>query len=288
MSIVYLNGKFLNEEDAKVSINDTGYYYGDGFYEVIFLYNGKLIDKELHLERLMKNFTSLYFKNYPSRDEILSIVREVVKRNEIKKKGIVYMQFTRGCAPRTHEFLNLNLKPNMMVKVSEDEKDHCFSNEIPKWSCQMIEDPRRMHCEIKMISLLPMVIAKYEAEKNGFNDVIFYNSRCNSVTEGSSFNVFIVNKNNTIITCPTGNQILPGCTRARVIKIIKDSKYSLEERFCSKEELYEAKEVFLTASLKINAIVKVDNVSINDGKIGDITTDLRDKCIKFLDDYIDE
>ena len=81
MSIVYLNGEFLDENEAKVSINDAGYYYGDGFYEVIYIRNGKLIDKELHFERLMSNFSKLYFKNYHSKNEILYITREVLKKN---------------------------------------------------------------------------------------------------------------------------------------------------------------------------------------------------------------
>lgn len=286
MSIVFFNGKFLEEEEVKVSINDAGYYYGDGFYEVIFLKNGKLIDKEFHLERLMKNFTSLYFNNYPSQAEILSNIREVIKRNN-KTDGSIYIQFTRGNAPRTHEFLELNLKPNFLIKINDDNYNG-FEGEIKTRDCCITEDPRRLHCEIKMISLLPMVLAKYEAEKNGFQDVIFYNSRVNSITEGSSFNVFIVSQDDTIITCPNGNHILPGCTRRRVINIIKENNYKFEERFYSKDELYNAKEVFLTASLKIDAITNVDKKPINDGKIGEITKEIRYKYKEFIDKYIDE
>ena len=287
MSVVFLNGDYLDENEAKVSVNDAGYYYGDGFYEVILLRNGKLIDKELHLDRLMSNFQKLYFNNYPSKTEILTIIRNVIERNNKKQNGAIYLQFTRGCAPRTHEFAKLNLAPNMLVKINEVE-DNCFGDDIPEWSCCIVQDPRRMHCEIKMISLLPMVLAKYEAEKNGFDDVIFYNDRCNSITEGTSFNVFIVSAEGKIITCPTGKQILPGCTRARVVKIIKENGYDFEERFFSKEELYQAKEVFLTASLKINAIIKIDGKIIGEGKAGQTTKDIRNKYLEFMDSYQDE
>ncbi len=280
MSIVYLNGDFIDEKEAKVSINDAGYYYGDGFYEVIFLYNGKLIDKKIHLDRLSKNFVTLSFKNCPSIDEISSNIDEVIKKNK-KQNGAVYIQCTRGIAPRTHEFNNLNLKPNILIKINEISSE-CFSEKTPKWNCCVMEDPRRLNCEIKMISLLPMVLAKLEAEKNGFDDVIFYNSRCHSITEGTSFNVFIVQDNKKIITCPNGHQILPGCTRTRVIDLIKKNGYDFEERFYSKEELYNAKEVFLTASLKINSIVKIDNILINDGNVGEVTAALRKKYIDFL------
>jgi len=286
MSIVFFNGNFVNEEEAKVSINDAGYYYGDGFYEVILLRNGKLIDNDLHLNRLMKNFDTLYFKNYPTKDEILANVFEVIKQNG-KTNGSIYLQFTRGNAPRTHEFLDLNLKPNILIKINDDHYNG-FEGEIKTRTCCIFEDPRRLHCEIKMISLLPMVLAKYEAEKNGFQDVIFFNSRIKSITEGSSFNVFIVDDNGTIITCPDGNHILPGCTKNRVISIIKENNYKFEERFYSKKELYDAKEVFLTASLKIDAITKVDNKYINNGVIGNITKDIRNKYRNFIDSYTDE
>ena len=286
MSIVYLNGEFLNEDEAKVSINDAGYYYGDGFYEVIYVRNGKLIDKELHFERLMSNFRKLYFKNYPSKNEILSITREVLKKNNTTE-GNVYLQFTRGCTQRSHEFSNLDLKPTMIVKVNANNHQG-FDGDVKTRSCCIIEDPRRMHCEIKMISLLPMVLAKYEAEKSGFDDVIFYNSRCKSITEGSSFNVFIVLHGDKIITCPLGNHILPGCTRTRMINIIKENGYDFEERFYSKDELYEAKEVFITASLKIDAVLKADGYPINEAKIGDLTKTLREKYREFLDAYVDE
>lgn len=287
MSTVFLNDFFLDEDEAKVSINDSGYYYGDGFYEVILLYNGKLIDKELHFDRLMANFRRLYFKNYPSRDNIISIVREVIKKNKNKKNGSIYIQFTRGCTQRTHEFRDLNLKPNMLVKINDLHKNN-FNADVQKWNCCIIEDPRRMNCEIKMISLLPMVLAKYEAENNGYDDVIFYNSRFKTVSEGSSFNVFIVNQDGKIVTCPICNCILPGCTRMRVVKILKDNGYEIEERFYSKEELYNAKEVFLTASLKINAITCVDGKRIYNGDAGEVTNFIRSKYLEFLESYIDE
>ena len=286
MSIVYLNDQYLAEEDAKVSINDAGYYYGDGFYEVILLRDGKLIDEDLHFNRLTANFKTLFFKNYPSRETIVDIVHNVVAKNQASF-GAVYIQCTRGCAPRTHDFVDLNLKPTILVKINGIGDDY-FATEICKWHCCIVEEPRRLRCDVKMISLLPMVMAKYEAESNGFDDVIFYNNSCNSITEGSSFNVFMVGSDDKIITCPMGNQILPGCTRARVIELMKAEGLSFEERFISKEEFYNAKEVFLTASLKINAITKIDGKMIHNGEVGEITKRVRDLYIKFMDTYTNE
>lgn len=280
MPVVFLNGKFVEENEAKVSINDSGYYYGDGFYEVILLYKGKMIDADLHLSRLMKNFETLHFKNYPSKNQIVDIINAVVGKNQAIHTAGIYLQFTRGETSRTHEFANLNLSPSILVKLNPCEIDE---ENIKTWNCTIMEDPRRMHCDIKMISLLPMVMAKYDAESNGFDDVIFYNSRCQSITEGSHFNVAIVDKNGTIITAPNGKELLPGCTKTRFIKIAKDNGYIVEERYFSKQELLQAKEVMALASLKpIRAITKIDNTTIGSGDVGDITKDLFYKFIDFI------
>ena len=286
MSVVFLNGDFVEENEAKVSINDAGYYYGDGFYEVILLYNGKMIDANLHLNRLMKNFETLHFKNYQSRDKIVEIINAVLEKNKDIQTAGIYLQFTRGCTPRTHEFASLNLSPSILVKLNPCVID---SENIKTWHCSVIEDPRRMRCDIKMISLLPMVLAKYDAETNGFDDVIFYNSRCQSITEGSHFNVAIVNANGVIITAPNGKELLPGCTKTRFIQLAKDNGYLVEERYFSKQELLQAQEVIALASLKpIYAITKIDGIQIGDGDVGVVTKDLFKKFLSFIKQYANE
>lgn len=272
MTTVYLNGNFINEEDAKVSINDAGYYYGDGIYEVILYYKGKLIDKEAHLDRLMRCMKAVYFKKTPSKEDILEKVEQLIIRNKSlftsTNTASIYIQITRGCAIRSHTFAGLNLQTSVLIKPISCT----VGGEIKKWNCNIVEDPRRMHRDIKMTSLMPMVIAKYESEKAGYDDVLFYNSNINSITEGSSFNIFIVSKNNEIITCPNGKEILPGCTRTRVIYLLKKRGFEVIERHYSKNEILEAKEVFATAALKpIASILAIDNKQISDGKVGKIT-----------------
>ena len=280
MSIAFLNGEFVDEKDAKVSINDAGYYFGDGIYEVILFYNRKLKETELHLNRLMSCFQKVFFKNYPSKDEILEIAEQLIDKNPEIQNGSVYIQFTRGVTPRSHSFANLDLKPNWMMKVAPYNVN--FDLHMT-WHCDIVEDPRRLRCDIKTISLLPMVLAKYEAEKSGFDDIIFYNSRVQSITEGSSFNVFIVDQNDTVVTYPISNEILPGCTRARTIQILKENNYKIEERKYSKNELMDAQEVFATAALKpIVPILKVCGQKIGDGKIGKITQLINKKFVDFL------
>ena len=118
MSIMYLNGKFLDEQNAVVSVNDAGYYYGDGIYEYVFVYNEKLIDVDWHIDRLMASLQKAYIKNCPSKEEILQIMKTLIEKNNEIKIGSIYLQITRGIAPRTHKFFELNLQPQIMMKFS--------------------------------------------------------------------------------------------------------------------------------------------------------------------------
>ena len=284
MSIVYLNGEFVEEKVAKVSINDTGYYYGDGIYEVILFHNGKLIDKDLHLDRMVRSMNLSYFKNTPTKEEILSNILKTIDANKDflkdSKSFSVYIQMTRGETPRTQSFVNLNLKPNCLIKCNPCT----ISDEIKKWHCMIADDPRRVKCNIKMTSLLPMVLIKHECELKGFNDVIFFNKNYQSITEGTSFNVFVVDKNNNVITCPEGEQILSGCTRARIIQLLKSAGFNVEERFFSKEELFNAKEVFITSTTKIAvSVVKIDDKVIGDGDVGEITKTVKKLYKEFIE-----
>ena len=117
MAICYFNGEFIEEKDAKVSINDSGYYFGDGVYEVVLLYKGKLIDKDLHLDRLMSSMQKVYFKNTPSKDEVLNNILELLKKNPEIKNASIYIQITRGITPRSHEYAKLDLKPSFLIKL---------------------------------------------------------------------------------------------------------------------------------------------------------------------------
>ena len=120
MATVYFNGSFLNEDDVRVSVNDAGYYYGDGIYEVILYYKGKFIDKDTHLDRLIRCMQKVYFKNIPSKEEIFSNIQKLVSCNEkifTENNSVsIYIQVTRGCAIRSHEFGGLNLQPSVLIK----------------------------------------------------------------------------------------------------------------------------------------------------------------------------
>ncbi len=280
MSVVYLNGQYCDENKAVVSINDAGYYYGDGVYEYIFKYNNKLIDIDGHLDRLIASLEKAYIKNYPSKQEIINIIEKLINHNPDIQNGGIYLQITRGIATRTHSFFKLNLQPSIMAKILPAETDF---KTIQKLNCHIVEDPRRIRRDIKMLSLMPMVISKYEVEKEGYDEVLYYNSQVNSVTEGCSFNVFIVDKDNTLITAPLGKELLAGITRNRLIKIAKANGYKIEERYYTKQELYTAKEVFSSDSGNfISSIVKVDNNIISNSEIGETTNALYQKYIEFV------
>ena len=263
-----------------MSINDAGYYYGDGVYEYIFKYYNKLIDIDWHLDRLILSLEKAYIKNYPSRNEILQIIKNVADKNQQVEIGGIYLQITRGSTLRTHSFVNLNLEPSLMVKILPDKID---LNQPPqKWSVKIVEDPRRQRCDIKMLSLMPMVLSKYDVEKEGYDEVIYYNSKIQSITEGSCYNVWIVDNNDTLITAPLGEELLAGITRKRLIEIANSCGYKVEERYYSKEELYNAKEVFGSDSGDfVSAITHVDGKQIANGEIGKMTSNLYNKYIEF-------
>ena len=279
MSIMYLNGQFIDEQNAVVSVNDAGYYYGDGIYEYVFVYNEKLIDVDWHLDRLMASLQKAYIKNCPSKEEILNIMKTLIEKNNEIKIGSIYLQITRGIAPRTHKFFALNLQPQIMMKFSPEK----LPTKPAEWKCGVVNDPRRTRRDIKMTSLMPMVLSKYDVEAKGFDDVIYFNKDLNSITEGCSFNVWMVDNKGTLITAPLGEEILAGITRKRLIEIAKESGYKVEERYFTKEEFYSASEAFASDSGDfVASIIDVDNKQIGDGKTGKITQDLFEKYIKFV------
>ena len=168
-----------------------------------------------------------------------------------------------------------------MVKLLPKERDLDISPE--QWSTKIVEDPRRHRCDIKMLSLMPMVLSKYDVEKEGYDEVIYYNSKIKSITEGSCYNVWIVDQNNTLITAPLGDELLAGITRKRLIEIAKAYGYKVEEKYYSKEELYNAKEVFGSDSGDfVASITSVDGKQIANGETGAITLNLYNKYIEFI------
>lgn len=275
MDIVYLNGKFLPKDEAKVSIFDRGFIFGDGIYEVLPIVNSKLVDKDGFWERIVRSLGEIELKLPMDKDEYLNTLTTLIDKNGIKEGG-VYTQVTRGVAPRDFAFIK-DLTPTCMAFCYEAK---VIDNPLAKTGVDVVsvEDIRWKRRDIKSISLLGQCLAKEQShKKGGYEGFMVENGY---VSEAVSSTAYIV-KDKTIITTPLTNQILPGVRRKNLIQIIKNLGLNIEFRHFSIQEVKEADESFITAAtLLVLPVVKIDGVPINGGKVGEITKRLREEYIK--------
>ncbi len=272
MNIVYLNGEFLNENEAKISIFDRGFIFGDGIYEVLPVIMGKLVDKEDFWLRLQRSLEQIEIKNPFGKEECLDMLQSLVDKNKLEE-GSVYMQITRGVAKRDFKFIP-NLQPTCMAFCNELE---ILENPKAKTGVKAasVQDIRWKRRDIKSISLLAQCKAKNEAYLKGAFEAIM--TEDGFVSEGSSSTIFMI-KDKTLITTPLTNQILPGIRRKNLIEIAKKLGLEVEFRHFSIEEMKKADECFLSsATLLVMPIIQIDECNINDAKVGQIALKLREE-----------
>lgn len=269
-SIVFLNGDFCKEEDAKVSIFDRGYLFGDGIYEVVPVINGKVIDKAPFFERFDGSLSKIGLKAPFCKAEIETILDTLIAKNDVVEGGI-YMQVTRGVAPR--EFYFPENTPTTFTAFTfkkEIIKNPLADKGVKVVSCADIRWKRR---DIKSISLLGQVLAKEEVHQKGAYEGWMVED--GFVTEGTSSAAFIV-KDGVIITRPLSNSILPSIRRKVLMELTKTHGIKVEERLFSIEEALNADEAFMaSATIFILPIVEIDGKMIGDGKPGPMTQKLR-------------
>ncbi len=278
MRISYLNGKFLNHNDAFVHIEDRGFQFADGIYEVIFYKNSKLIDAKPHVERLFRSLSELNIKHDFSAKQILDLSLELFAKNNLTD-GFIYMQITRGATNRVPN-CPLNLTPTIVMTVSP-AKEFSAAEFETGLSLMSHEDFRWMRCDIKSVGLIASSMSNQKARDMGFNDVLFV--RQNIVTEGSFSNFFMVDAQDNLVTKNADNLILQGITRNRIIDLAREAKINVIERSFTLEETTQAKEAFLSSStLAIRPVTKLDSKLIADGKRGKITRKLSELYQEFL------
>ena len=260
MSIVFLNGKYLPREQAKISVLDRGFIFADGVYEVLPVYNHKMFRLAEHLQRLENSLEMIHIRNPHTNAEWSAILEELIEKNEGKNQSI-YLQVTRGVAERDHIF-DENMEPTVFA-MSRALPDGTKKDGV---AAITHEDTRWKYCNIKSIALLPGVLLRYEAHKKSAREAILL--RDGFVTEGAASNVFIV-KNNIIVTPPKDNKILPGVTRDLVAELAKSNELHFQEREISAEELALADEIWITSSTQeIVPVVKLDGKVIGNGVPG--------------------
>ncbi|MCM3569649.1 D-amino-acid transaminase [Neobacillus mesonae] len=271
MEYTILNGRMINRPSALVDIEDRGYQFGDGVYEVIRVYNGKMFAAKEHMERFVKSSDSIGIKLPYTLEHITNMLKDLIERNSLRL-GIIYMQITRGTAPRNHAFPTHDVTPCLTAYTSEYP--------IPKTNLTagvktiLTEDIRWLRCDIKSLNLLGNVLAKQKAEENDCYEAIQH--RGEEVTEGSSSNVFIV-KNGTVVTHESNHLILKGITKEVILRVCIENNIHAEERTFSIDELKEADEVFLSSTTsEVTPIVVIDGKNVGDGKPGPVTKKIQD------------
>jgi D-alanine transaminase len=269
--IAYVNGQYLPESEAKISVFDRGFLFADGVYEVTPIVNGKLVDYDAHIERLERSLSELRMAWPCTKTELRTMHIELIKRNALKE-GIIYMQVTRGIADRMFNFpkeitSSLVAFPQVMSLVE---------NVNARTGVKVVTtaDIRWLRRDIKSVMLLAPVLGKQEAYEKGASEAWMVED--GKVTEGTSSNAYIV-KGDTIITRPLSNRILAGCTRRALFRLSKEHGVKIEERLFTPEEAYEADEAFLTsASQFVMPIVEIDGKRVGGGQPGPVTRKLRD------------
>ena len=269
---VYLNGEYLPSEQAKVSIFDRGLLFGDAVYEVAGVLDGKLIDFSNHMARLKNSLTALSIPAPLSDSEILNAYRQLIYLNNLQE-GLVYMQITRGEAERDFVweeqltptvFMFTQPKPNNEYQYT-DTGVHLHSTEDLRWA-------RR---DIKSVNLLGQVLAKQKAHQSGAYEALLIDSD-GFITECGSTSFFMI-KNQTVMTRPLSNDILPGVTRKAVVKLARQNNLEISESKFTLEQVYDADEAFITgASSYVIPVTQIDDRMISNGMPGQLTLRLKE------------
>ncbi len=270
--LCYVNNKFCSLNKAQISVNDRGYQFGDAVYEVIFYKNGKFLDLEGHLKRLRKSMLRIDFELNFSDSSIITIIKRLLSENNIKH-GSIYIQVSRGEYSRDHSYFNMPLKPILVILTKKIKED--FKTIIPGIKVYTTLDTRWNNPDIKTTQLLPNVLAKTKGIKNGFGEALFLDKK-SYITEGSSSNFWILNKNNILITRSLDGKILAGITRDSILNCAKNKNIKVEEKKISLDNIKNCKEAFITsASSFVTPVIQVDSIKINNGKVGEFSNLLR-------------
>ena len=276
-NISYVNGLYCNIQEAKININDRGYHFGDAVYEVILYNNGVFYDYDGHIKRLFNSLKLINIKFHLSAQQLKIIVKNLFRLNRVNF-GSIYIQISRGVADRNHSYFGLNSKPVLTMIVSK--KKNNISEDIKGVKAITMVDNRWSRPDIKTTQLLPNVLAKTYANKKNAYEGIFIDHE-GYVTEGSSSNIWIINKNNEILTREIDGKILSGITRKTISQFAKNNNFKMLEKKFTKDEMLNSREVFLTsASSFVTPIIEIDNIKIGNGIIGKTSIELRNLYFK--------
>jgi len=276
MKIAYVNGQFLPENEAKISIFDRGFLFADGIYEAVSVIDRKLIDVAPHLARLDRSLAAIGMRSPNTHEEIISMLRELVAQNDFSE-GLLYFQITRGAAPRAFNFPPHEVPGSLIaftLPMALLDRDDVLSGV----KIISVAEERWKRRDIKSIGLLAQCLGKQAAAEQGCYEAIMIED--GMITEGTSSSFYIV-KDNVLITRPLSREILAGVTRRAVLALADEHDIQIEERLFSLEEAYAADEACLTAASNfVMPVVEIDGHQIGDGKPGSVVKRLRELYIE--------
>ncbi|MGD9922322.1 MAG: D-amino-acid transaminase [Pseudorhodoplanes sp.] len=272
--IAYVNGRYLPQRDAAVHVEDRGYQFADGVYEVCEVRGGRLIDERRHIERLQRSLSELRIALPMSLAALGIVLHETVRRNRVRD-GIVYLQITRGVAKRDHAFPVADTPPSVVVTASRIDPARTERVAAEGIAVVTLPDNRWDRVDIKSIALLPNVLAKQLAREQGAREAWFV-APDGTVTEGASSNAWIVTTGNEVVTRKADRSILRGITRTVLLDVLRAQGLILVERAFTVAEAIGAREAFITsASQTVMPVVRIDGQPVGNGAPGLIASALR-------------
>lgn len=272
--IAYVNGRYLAHGDAGVHIEDRGYQFADGVYEVCEIRHGMIVDLSRHLDRLDRSLNEIRIPSPMSRAALVGVIREVARRNRVKN-GLFYLQVTRGEARRDHVFPAPDTAPSIVITAKSTDPTVIAAKNANGLKAITVADNRWDRVDIKTVGLLPNVLARQAAKEAGAQEAIYIDQR-GMVTEGAATNVWIIDGEGNLVTRPAEHGILRGITRTTLKDVAQSLSIPVVEREFSRDEMLAAREVFITAATSICfPVVEIDGQTIGNGHPGTFSEKIR-------------
>ena len=280
--IAYVNGRYVSHAQASVHIEDRGYQFADGVYEVCEVRDGRLVDETGHMARLRRSLKELSIREPMTEGALKLVLRETVRRNRVRD-GIVYIQVTRGVSRRDHYFPPASVRPALVVTARPSDRAKIDAAARAGVKVITVPENRWPRVDIKTVGLLPNVLAKQQAKDAGAKEA-WYVDRDGFVTEGGSTNAWIVTRDGIIRTRPAESGILRGITRTTALRMARDLQMRFDEAPFTVEEAKAAREAFMTAATAIvTPVISIDGAPVGDGAPGPVALELRRRFHEFAE-----
>lgn len=277
--IAYVNGRYQRHADACVHIEDRGYQLADAVYEVWSVFGGRLADAEGHFARLKRSLGELQIPEPMSRAALTIVLREMLRRNHVRE-GLIYLQVSRGVAPRDHAFPEGDIAPAVVITAKSLDRAATEAKAAKGIAVITTPENRWGRCDIKTVGLLPNVLARQSARERGAGEALFVDE-LGLVTEGASANAWILDGDGVLRTRDTQANILRGVTRNTLLEVIAQAGLKVEERPFTPQEMAQATEAFITgAGSLVLPVIAIDGQPIGGGEPGPVAKRLRSLYIE--------